>query len=160
MEKLSLREFLDRRESEIKEARAALLVELKEIKAAKSAVEAANPNSAPLDRRGASVAVVKLDSGPTIKEMILHVLEKRTYSGSSEQISHWIKEDFNRSIERSSLSPQLSRLKQDGKLEYAQESGEWRMTDISDEDSEPTEVCIGSGIDADADFSDNREELI
>lgn len=160
MEKLSLREFIDRRESEIKEIRAALLLELKELKAARGAIDASHPLSGPTERRGASGVEVIVDSAPTIKEMVLSTLLLRQKSATSDQISDWIKEDFGKFIERSSLSPQLSRLRVDGKLDLDKSSGEWRLTERTQHAKEFDEVASPSSLDNSSDLDDSGADLI
>ncbi len=118
-EKISLREFISRREAEIRELRSQLLAELRELKAAKTAIES-----------GDETAPFKSDARrePTIKEMIISVLTERRGQGTAEQMISWILEDFGRSVLRSSLSPQMSRLKQDGKLRDV--GGVWMLTQL------------------------------
>ena len=134
MENLSLREFIEKREAEIKEIRANLLKELKELKSARAAIEEAIPNAT--DK-------VKPKGGPTIKEMILSVLENRSDGATPLQIIEYIAEQYDIEIVRSSLSPQLSRLKADGKLDLDENNGIWVLpnaagtkpkSSLSDED--------------------------
>lgn len=149
--KISLREFIDKREAEIKELRAALLGELRELKAAKEAiggVSAATP-SGKLDGR---------DSRPTIKRMVLETLEKRGKCGTSEEIISWIKEDFGQEVVRSSLSPQLSRLKEaDKKLNLDEVTGLWCLAGLVSEESPTSRPSQKS--EPDSDPSDEVDEL-
>lgn len=117
MESPSIREFLDVREKEIKNLRAELLRELREIRTAKDAIEAVSIG-------GSSQSA---PSRPTIKEMILRVLAANSNGGSADQIIKWIGETYNVEIMRSSLSPQLSRLKVDTKILLDDDTSLWKL---------------------------------
>ncbi|PCJ77029.1 MAG: hypothetical protein COA53_02145 [Rhodobacteraceae bacterium] len=118
MESPSIREFLDVREKEIKNLRAELLRELREIRTAKDAIEAVNSG-------GSSQST---SSRPTIKEMILGVLGTNRNGGSADQIIGWIEKSYDVDIMRSSLSPQLSRLKVDTKILQDDDTGLWKLS--------------------------------
>ena len=100
----SLRDFLAARESEIKEQMKALRFELAEIKIARGALDSAGSTS---------IAGGSATFGPTIKDMIRAVLGKSPFGLTSLEILTQIERDFGRKLERSSLSPQLSRMKDD-----------------------------------------------
>ena len=114
MASTSFRDFLEIREKEIKELRSQLLVELREIKTAKMAIQSDDSTE---------------DSEPkkTIKDMVQEVLIEHGDGGSADQIIEWIAESFKIEIARSSLSPQLSRLKSEGILTTGPADGFWRL---------------------------------
>jgi hypothetical protein len=102
----TLRDFIAKREMEIKELQKALKTELRDLQIAKSALGAqsvahSSPPTAPL---------------LTIKEMAKEVLASQPNGLSSVGILDGIRKQFGQEIERSSLSPQLSRLKAEGEL--------------------------------------------
>ncbi|MFN4156514.1 MAG: hypothetical protein ACK4HF_17860 [Paracoccaceae bacterium] len=132
MERLSLREFIERREVEIKELRAALFLELKELKAAKIAIDSASLKDKPSTTAESSVETNNM----TIKEMALHVLHVHGGTGTAEDIVKWIKAEFGKVIERSSLSPQLSRLKADERLDLDLSTGVWNLSESIKSDKE------------------------
>ncbi|WP_157222498.1 hypothetical protein [Novosphingobium sp. AP12] len=102
----TLRDFIAQRETEIRDQQKALKAELRELQIAKAALggQASPPSSAP---SGATA---------TIKEMARQVLSGQTSGLNSSGILDAIKKEFGRDIERTSLSPQLSRLKEEGEL--------------------------------------------
>jgi hypothetical protein len=101
----TLRDFMTQREYEIKEQLKLLKSELRELQIAKVAVEAQAPAVEP-------VAPVV---GPTIKDMIREVLANAPGGLASSEILSAIASMHGKQLERTSLSPQLSRLK-DGNL--------------------------------------------
>ncbi|HSX54169.1 MAG TPA: hypothetical protein VLG14_02630 [Sphingomonas sp.] len=100
----TLRDFIAQRETEIRDQQKALKAELRELQIAKAALE--GPTDAP------TVGVATL----TIKEMARDVLSGMPGGLNSSGILDAIKKKYSREIERTSLSPQLSRLKDDGEL--------------------------------------------
>jgi hypothetical protein len=99
----TLRDFIAQRETEIRDQQKALKAELRELQIAKAALD--GQVDAPAN--GAT---------PTIKEMAREVLSGMPNGLNSSGILDGIKKTFGREIERTSLSPQLSRLKDDGDL--------------------------------------------
>lgn len=147
-DKISLREFIEKRETEIKELRAALLAELRELRAAKAAIEGAHASSSSAQSSGRG-------SRMTIKEMVLYVLEKREKCGTSEEIIAWIRDDFGQEVVRSSLSPQLSRLKDhDEKLTLDEDSGQWCLRNPQGAVSLDEESEANLKTDASSEFND------
>ena len=118
METTSFRDFLEIREKEIREMRSQLLAELREIKTAKLAIQ----NSSDSPEESEPVKPKK-----TIKDMVQEVLIEHGDGGSADQIIEWIAESFKIEIARSSLSPQLSRLKSEGILTTGPADGFWRL---------------------------------
>jgi hypothetical protein len=103
----TLRDFIASREAEIREQLKALKAEQKELQVAKAALDGQEPAAASAQ-----------SSSPTIKEMALYVLrtEAAKEGMTSHQILAGIKQEFGRDIDRTSLSPQLSRLKTDEEI--------------------------------------------
>jgi hypothetical protein len=68
----------------------------------------------------------------SIKEMVLSVLRAgkrfRLYGATASQIRDAIKDNFNRDIARESLSPTLSRMRDDGLIEQAP-GGHWTLAE-------------------------------
>lgn len=117
----TLRDFISTRESEIKAQIKALRAELGDLKVAKSA----------LDPHGSALGA---DSAPsatkTIKEMIRDVLKSNPQGLTSTEILIKINEFSARKIERTSLSPQLSRMKEDD--EVTLQNNFWFLTGIGE----------------------------
>lgn len=132
MEKLSLREFIEKREAEIKNLMVSLKRELKELRAARDAIMSESTAA-----KSSEVRDIDSDSPKrTIKEMALISLMDHGGSGTAEEILEWISEGFGKIIERSSLSPQLSRLKADGRLELDAHSMIWKLAQESSGEAE------------------------
>lgn len=103
----TLRDFIATRETDVKAQIKALRKELSELKAAKSVLES---RAAPLGHDG------PVQSSMTIKDMIRDVLKSAPQGLTSTEIQAKITEHFSRQIERTSLSPQLSRMKDDSEV--------------------------------------------
>lgn len=101
----TLRDFIASREIEIRDLQKALKLEFRELQLAKAALDG---------QQNASSSVST--SGPTIKEMARELLSNAPKGLTSAGVLEGIKKSFGRDIERTSLSPQLSRLKDDGEL--------------------------------------------
>lgn len=101
----TLRDFIAQREVEIKEQQKVLKAELRELQIAKSALEAQ-----------LSVQAASPNPPATIKEMTRAVLAAQPKGLNSAGVLDGIRKMFGREIERTSLSPQLSRMKDDGEL--------------------------------------------
>lgn len=115
----ALRQFLSRREVEIGQQIKLLEAELAEIKAARSALKGLPDGS-----REASGA-----PNPTIKDMIRTVLSGSPSGMAAIEILKEIESRFGVWIERTSLSPQLSRLRNSN--EVALEDGRWYASQIA-----------------------------
>jgi hypothetical protein len=102
----TLRDFIARRKGEIRDQLKALKAELKELQVAENA----------LGGQEAAAPAAPSSSAPTIKDMALAVLSNAPDGFNSAEILAAIKEEFSREIERTSLSPQLSRLKDAGTI--------------------------------------------
>jgi hypothetical protein len=113
----TLRDFIAQREAEIRDQQKILRAELRDLQIAKTALEAQNPSET---SKGTG-------SGLTIKEMAREVLSGQPNGLNSSGILDAIRKTFGREVERTSLSPQLSRLKDDGEL--ALDGEVWFTTD-------------------------------
>ena len=130
MENETLRDFLDRREGEIKSAIKNLRAELKELKSAKQALPSGDGDPKPNKP-------VSKNSEPTIKELCITILESVYPKGlSANSLLDVMAHDHGRNVERASLSPQLSRLKRTGELNLV--DGEWFVARESSEPWGPT----------------------
>lgn len=90
----------------------ALKAEIEEVKRLRAAIKAASGDAAkPVRKRTRSAS-----DGPTFKEMIKSVLADRDNGAEALEILDLIKTKFGKEIKRTSISPQLSRLKASGDL--------------------------------------------
>ncbi len=115
---VNLWNFLEKREEEIVQKRAALQRELHELRAVRSSLESrqrSGDSDDPSEKR-------------TIKEMVRAVLERHPEGGTSDQIVSWINNTFGRELARPSLTPQLSRLKSDGEVDLDEDKGVWSLS--------------------------------
>jgi hypothetical protein len=65
----------------------------------------------------------------TIKELTVQaLLDHFPKGGTAAQIRDFVRDAYNRTIEASSLRPQLHRLKSDGKLEHSASEDTWNLT--------------------------------
>jgi hypothetical protein len=104
----TLRDFIANRKGEIRDQLKMLKTELKELLLAEAA----------LDGQDGTPAVAQSGGGPTIKDMARFVLNHDVAKEglTSAEILGYIKEEYGREIDRTSLSPQLSRLKDAGEV--------------------------------------------
>lgn len=133
----SLREFIATRREEVKRQIAALKVELRELNLAEAAIKTGMP-----EVQSSSI----LNSGrskPTIKDMVLAVLSNRPTGAEASEIVDLIENEFGEQIARSSLSPQLSRLKEEGLIELAGRI--WKVTSEKDQGEAPWSSNHGGG---------------
>ncbi|MCW9044690.1 MAG: hypothetical protein OQK05_15230 [Pseudopelagicola sp.] len=117
MDHITLWQFLEKREEEIVKMRQDLTVELKALRAARASLEKDDRKSRE------TVPSEKM----TIKEMIRSVLSLHPEGGTSDQIIHWISEHHDVEVARTSLSPQLSRLKSDHEVVLSEDYGIWKL---------------------------------
>jgi hypothetical protein len=110
-----LRQFLSRREAEILEQIKGLEEELAEIRTTWSALQA---EGVPAPKRAT----------PTIKEMIRRILRGRPDGLTASEILLEMEVRFSTVVERTSLSPQLSRLKEAD--EVILKGGRWFLAQI------------------------------
>lgn len=104
----TLRDFIAQREAEIRDQQKALKAELRDLQIVKNALESQNTSESSKVQGGAL----------TIKEMARDVLSHQPNGLNSSGILDGIKKTFGRDVERTSLSPQLSRLKDEGELAF------------------------------------------
>ena len=114
MSSFNIRDIVASRKAAIKEQMTSLRAEMAEIKAVEAALDSvvgAQPR--------------KKSSEPTIKEMIVDVLEGREDGATSDEIITLVKDKYEKAVPRSSMSPQLSRLKGDERV--TRENERWML---------------------------------
>jgi hypothetical protein len=117
----TLREFLANRRGEIQAEIKALREELREIEVTAIRLEGGSLPEPNKTRRGSTATGTK-----TLKEMAVIALEGFSTSGASAQtIIEAIKREFGKDVPRSSMSPQLSRLRSEGLIDL--EGSLWRL---------------------------------
>lgn len=97
-----------------------LRAKIKELTAIEKAIKALGPKD-----DGA-----KSTDEPTIKEMAIGVLKSEARGLEALEIIAGIRSHYGRSIERTSISPQLSRLKNDGELVLHKDTQRWFLPDV------------------------------
>ena len=112
--------FLKEREEALVRERARIDRDLEEVRVALAAVAQA---------REAMDGYASADR-PTIKEMARVILAKADVGLSAEMIMREMRNQFDAEVPRTSLSPQLSRLKQDGLVDLNERTGLWSLTDV------------------------------
>ena len=117
-----LRQFLTQREAEIIEQVKVLERELREIRAARAALLAESGEVAP-------------KHSPTIKDMVRQILISRPEGYRAKELLQEIQKRFGVTIERTSLSPQLSRLRESEEITL--ENGRWYSQQIALGDLKP-----------------------
>jgi transposase len=117
-----LRQFLSRREAEILEQMKVLERELAEIRAAWAALQAEGGVPPP-------------KQSPTIKDMVRQILRGRPDGLRAKELLKEIQERFGVTIERTSLSPQLSRLRESEEITL--ENSRWYSLQIPMEELKP-----------------------
>lgn len=113
---VTLREFIASRQAEIAEQMVALRRESRELKTALAALGADQP------KPNGSAGQRPL----TIKQMATSVLRGHG-PGSTDSVIEWVKETHGVDVPRSSMTPQLSRLKREGKIELDPVTRFWRL---------------------------------
>lgn len=102
-------DFVVRRKAEIQEQIKALRAELNQLGEAEKLL------SLPMSAVRQRVRVTKAGA-PTLKEMALEVLRHEPNGADANSILQGVKERFGVDVPRSSMSPQLSRLGQEGRV--------------------------------------------
>ena len=120
----TLRDFINARESEVRATIKALNDELRELRAAKSAIDG---GSAPSAEKGHGGRM-------THRDMIVAVLDERPAGGTSDKVIEWVNEKFSVEISQASMSSQLSRAKSDGVVSLDMSTKTWRSVKHSEED--------------------------
>jgi len=130
----NLSEYLDAREAEIKRIRSDLLKEQKQIKAARAAIQGGDTPSVGSDSAN-NLANKEENQSLTIKEMVLHVLRGTLYGGpaTASEIINAVNSEFDKEFPRTSVSPQLSRLRKSGEL--VDFDGKWALPENAHQDS-------------------------
>lgn len=114
--------LLERRAEELRSEIALLQAKLEEIEETRIALAQGLDREHRSRERSADRKAPK-----TIKEMVVDTLERRGRKGRASDILEWIESDFSRPLERTSLSPQLSRLRSEGCLNYDGRTKEWSL---------------------------------
>lgn len=126
----TLAEFLTQRKAQIKAQIVALKKELQSIQAAEDAIVTDDEE----DTVGAT-GTRRSSTRITIKTMVVAALRNKQNGGDAHEIIKAIKEQYGKDIPRPSMSPQLSRLKDDGYLELR--NGNWCLTEKAQKESAP-----------------------
>lgn len=137
----NLREFIKQRQREIRDAIELLRNEEQELRAALAAI----------DDKSATQTKTSTNARMTIKEMIINVLTDNVAGGQSDDLIKWINIKYGTMIPRTSMSPQLSRLKADGTVILDQSTKIWRLAKLADRVSNENEAPKEGA-------SDTREE--
>lgn len=93
------------------------------------------PEPSPLDDTFKAIAEFarpfQADAHRTIKQLIIMALEQnvpfRRYGATTGELRRYIKDEYDKVYEVTSLSPQLSRLKDEGAVEFR--DGKWKRTE-------------------------------
>jgi len=125
----TLRDFINARESEVKAQIKALNDELRELRAAKSAIEGSTLS------QGAAASSNRM----THRDMIVAVLDERPDGGTSDKVIEWVNDKFGVEISQASISSQLSRAKSDGAVSLDMSTKIWRSAKHSVKKNEPPE---------------------
>ncbi|WP_136649210.1 hypothetical protein [Paracoccus aeridis] len=139
----SLISTLTRRAQELHREITLLQARLKEIESLRDLLlqETPKKSGAPetsAEGEAASTPAQRPSRKLTIKDMALDVMKRRgRESASAREILSWINNDFDRNLERTSLSPQLSRLKDSGELTYNPHSKMWLLPSDRQSESSP-----------------------
>jgi hypothetical protein len=115
----TIREFIRQREAQVRKQISALEAELRELAAAREAIDGG---------KVADVQPTNAQAGKrTIKGMIRSVLTDHPEGGVAEHIIEWVQATYGVEVPRSSMSPQLSRLKAEGVLYLDSVTKVWRL---------------------------------
>jgi hypothetical protein len=150
---VSLWDDLERREAEaqaklreLDRQRDPLLADLADIRIAKAALK---PSELPglLKLAADDDATASFYKGMTLKQLVLRALKEHFSEGATaQQLLEYFRRAYGRAIERSSLSPQLSRLRDDGHVVL---SGKLWMLPDPEQKKPPTREGGGSSVDGD-----------
>jgi hypothetical protein len=154
---VTLREFLDNKARELKHQIAALRLEIgakeAELQEVETAQQALGPPAVVLEARGIAVGRVTVYATATvtpgeasIRQLALKALEDHFYEGATQaQLREFIKDAYDRDIQPASLSPQLSKLKDDNLVILDEERGVWVATAVRKQ-APPYEIPNGNGL--------------
>ena len=70
------------------------------------------------------------NQNPTIRDLILVALRNFPNGAKISEVRQFVTDAYSRDIDRASFSPQLSRLKQDGRVTLNEQSGKWKLVDV------------------------------
>jgi hypothetical protein len=128
---LPLRDYIEQRRDAIKTQLAVLKQELRELAIAENAIRAGVPS----DARGPSTRTFGEGHRQTIKDKVVNILKNRVGGADANEIISMISDTYGETVVRESLSPQLSRLKQEGLLTL---NGKIWSLSLEKKDSETT----------------------
>lgn len=154
MDNVSLRDFIERRETEVRQRIAELRMELQELRIAREALEASPVRVASISNRGRGSHATESKSESTIKSMILIVLSEHQEGGDANRVVEWIKSRFQRDVLRSSVSPQLTRLRDEGRIRHDPTANLWLPVEKLEKSVEQTPQMHFEAVDADAASAD------
>lgn len=123
----TLREFIESREVDVKAQIRALQDELRELRAAKSAIDGGDHPA----------KVARGTERMTQRDMIVAVLDDHPEGGTSDKVINWVREQFGVEVSQASISSQLSRAKSDGVLTLEPSTKIWRSAKHSAKKNEP-----------------------
>ncbi len=134
----TLRTFITERRAQIRAEIAALRIEGRELKVALDAIDADSSEAPAYGSRRTAGRM-------TIKDRIVEALKECPEGGSVEKIIAWISKRHGLDIPRSSLSPQISRLKREGIVVF-NESKNWQLAEFlrADQEAAGGEKCSSS----------------
>jgi hypothetical protein len=126
----NLREFISARKAEIQGQMKLLRQEMQELRAAEDAI-----TNAPTTKSGAPSETEPQNPGKlTIKDMVVRVLSETGKGMDALKLMENVKGKFGVEVQRTSLSPQLSRLKSEGIL--VMENKVWSLTSQTSQKTE------------------------
>ena len=120
----TLKSFMENRKLEILNQIEDLKSELAQLEIAQSAI---NESGKKYKNYISELNLYTENKPITIKGMILKVLEQENSPLTAIEILNLINTRFNKDLERTSLSPQLSRLKEEGSVSY--DSKYWTLAE-------------------------------
>ena len=160
MKNNALREFIRNRRNELLRQISTLQSELKELDLAQSAIGdhmtetfVADTSLREIAEAG-QVARPRLRSKKTIKQMAVDMLCDKPNGATAIEIIELIHERFGVDVPRASISPQLSRLKLDGEVEYT--NNKWSLPQHLIEQNEAPPEGGASKITGEGDASPNE----
>jgi hypothetical protein len=139
----NLRDFIASREAAIKEQINALHDELRELRAAQSAIQSgsrAQPGYGKAERM-------------THRDMILAVLDANSQGGTADQVVDLVRERFSVDVPLGSMSSSLSRAKADQLVSLDQRTKVWRLRKHAKEDEPPKGGSVAGEVPASPDIN-------
>jgi hypothetical protein len=132
MSRETIREFIERREKELRHHQAALEAQLDAIRAEldELAVAKGSLGNAQLRREEKEIFAFAMAPGTTIKEMVIQaLLDRFPKGGTLNEIRDFVRDAYGRNIPPSSLRTQMHRLRVDGVLGQEPSTDTWNFRD-------------------------------